>query len=96
MRTKKAKEPKELEFMDKYKLTADAYNIILQEKYHNKKQDTIGWQNIAYFSNPTNALDYVIENEIREAWVDDLKAVIKEMGKLYESIRGINSNLPGD
>jgi len=97
MRTKKGR--KEIEFMNKYKLTADSLDIILQEKkvitgggkrpLSKSKIGDINWMNIAYFSNPKNALDYVIEKEIRESWVDDLKEVAKGMDKLYKAIQDI-------
>jgi ABC-type multidrug transport system fused ATPase/permease subunit len=90
---------KEVEFMNKYRLSADKYNIILQEKQtvtgEGKKKPTIRsigdvyWQNVAFFSNPKNALDYIIEKEIRESWVDDLKEVVKGMDKLYKAIQDI-------
>ena len=84
--------------MNKYRLTADSMNIILQEKQTvagTKKTPTIRkvgdiyWNNIAFFSNPKNALNYVIEKEIRESWVDDLKEVVKGMDKLYKAIQDI-------
>ena len=86
--------------MDKYKLIADSNNIILQERNvitgtgkgirPTKRQ--IGeeyWNNIAYFITPHGALNYIIEKEIRESWVCDLKEVVKGMDKLYKAIQGI-------
>jgi len=87
------------EVMNKYRLSADSMNIILQEKQtitgEGKKQPTIRkvgdtyWSNIAFFSNPKNALKYVIEKEIRESWEDDLKEVVKGMDKLQKAIHDI-------
>jgi len=62
----KTKKGKETEFMNKYKISTDGLNVILQEKYHNKKQDTISWTNIAYFSEPKHALDYVINKDFKD------------------------------
>ncbi len=82
MRTKKVDF---VEFMGKYRLSADSLNIILQEKKHSKK-GIDSWSNIAFFSNPKNALDYIMEKEIREVWVDDLKQVVKGMERLHKAI----------
>jgi hypothetical protein len=87
---------KEVEVMNKYRLTADPMNIIVQEKKTIKGEGRgrpttrqIGeeyWNNIAFFATPKGALNYVIEKEIRESWVDDLKEVVKGTDKLYKAI----------
>ena len=74
----------------KYKLSADVNNIIVQEKYHNKKQDTVEWQNVAYFATPKAALNYVLEKEIREFWVEDLKEVVRRMDEIEKMINGLS------
>jgi hypothetical protein len=91
---------KEFEFMNKYKLSSDPLNIILQEKRTvtgtGKKKPTVRkvgdvfWSNIAYFSTPENALKYVIQKEIKESWVDDLKELVKEVSKLEKMIDGLS------
>jgi len=95
---------KEVEVMNKYRLSADSMNIILQEKQTitgtGKKKPTIRkvgdtyWNNIAYFSCPKAALNHIIENEIRELWVEDLKEVVKRVGKLEKMVAGITLDLP--
>ena len=89
--------------MNKYRLSADSNNIILQEKQtitgEGKKKPTIRqvgdtyWSNIAFFSSPKNALKYIIEKEIRELWVEDLKEVVKRMEKLEKMVAGITLDL---
>jgi hypothetical protein len=84
--------------MDKYRLSSDSLNIILQEKQTVKagKRPTkrevgeVYWDNIAYFSSPGNALKYIVEKEIRESWVMDLKEVIKRIDILEKMIAGID------
>jgi len=90
---------KEVEVMNKYRLSADSNNIILQEKQTitgtGKKKPIIRkigdtyWNNIAFFSNPKNALKFIIEKEIKELWVEDLKEVVKRMDKLEKMVVGI-------
>jgi len=97
MRTKRVK--REVEFMNKYRLAADPLNIIVQEKRiitgkgrgrpTSKQVGEEYWNNIAFFSNPKNALDYIIEKEIRESWVDDLKEIVSKTERLYRSIKDI-------
>ena len=98
----KRKEKEEV-VMNKYKLSADSMNIILQEKQtitgEGKKKPTISkigdtyWNNIAFFSCPKAALDYIIEKEIRELWVEDLKEVVKRVTKLEKMVGGIPLDL---
>jgi len=92
---------KEVVVMDKYRLSADAMNIILQEKQvikgtgkpTKREVGDIYWSNIAFFSNPQNALKYIIEKEIRELWVEDLKEVVKRVDKLEKMVAGIHLDL---
>lgn len=87
---------KEVEFMDKYKLSSDPLNIILQEKQivtgGGKRKPTVKqigdvyWNNVAYFSTPESALKYVIHKEIRESWVSDLKELVKKVSELEKMI----------
>ena len=94
---------KEVEVMNKYRLSADSMNIILQEKQTitgtGKKKPTIRevgdtyWNNIAFFSNPKAALNYIIEKEIRELWVEDLKEVVKRVIKLEKLVVGVTLDL---
>uniref|UniRef100_A0A6M3KDW2 Uncharacterized protein n=2 Tax=viral metagenome TaxID=1070528 RepID=A0A6M3KDW2_9ZZZZ len=97
---------KEVEVMNKYRLSADSNNIILQEKQTiigtGKKKPTVRaigdtyWNNIAFFANPKNALTYIIEEEIRELWVEDLKEVVKRMEKLEKIVAGIPLDLSSE
>uniref|UniRef100_A0A6M3JU49 Uncharacterized protein n=1 Tax=viral metagenome TaxID=1070528 RepID=A0A6M3JU49_9ZZZZ len=93
---------KNVEVMNKYRLSADATNIILQEKQTitgtgkslTKRQvGDVYWNNIAFFSNPRNALIHIIEKEIRELWVEDLKEVVKRVDKLEKMVQGIPLDL---
>lgn len=89
MRTKK--KPGTLNLMGKYRLTSDAMNIILEEKFRNQKQQKYFWRTIAYFSTPQNALRFVVQKEIRETWVEDLQTVIKNTEKIYKTIDGLDA-----
>lgn len=100
------KKEKEIIFMDKYRLTADSMNIILQEKQivtgEGKRPLTasqvgdIHWLNIAYFATVENALYYVIEKEIKEKWTNDLKELSKEVETLHKAVRDLTLDLSLD
>ena len=81
----------EISIGDKYKLSADSLNIILQEKSVTKKTGKEYWVNIAYFSSWENALEWVVDKDIREAWVKDLEYVVKEVARLEKMIEGLRS-----
>ncbi len=104
MRIKKVR--KEVEYMNKYKLSADPTNIILQEKQivtgegkrplTKSKVGDINWLNIAYFANPHTALKYIIEKEIRESWVEDLKELSEKVSQLEKAIHDLSLDLSPD
>jgi hypothetical protein len=84
---------------DKYRLDSDKLNIILQEKQivtgNGQKKLTVSqvgdihWINVAYFSTPKSALEYIILKEIKDSWVTDLKEVVKKIDELTKLINGI-------
>lgn len=69
-----------------YKLTSDSMNIILSRKQVSKKNGTEYWKNEAYFSNPKNALKYIVDQQIREVWVGGLETITKRQDELYRLI----------
>jgi hypothetical protein len=44
------------------------------------------WRPIAYFSNPQNALDYLVNNEVCDTGLKDLETVVKKIKELHELI----------
>lgn len=82
---------KPVKFMNKYQITADNLNSILQEKKRNKIKNKDYWDGIAFFVHPKDALKYVIKKHIRESWVEDLKQVVKGMEKLEKAIDKLGS-----
>jgi len=91
---------------DNYRLSADKYNIILQEReivtgkgtreLTKSKVGDSRWSNIAYFNNPQHALEYVIDKEIRENWVNDLKKMVDKINELKNMIAGLKLKTPLD
>ena len=61
-----------------FALGANSLNIILYEKHIGKKGKSEGkeiWQESAYFSTPHNALDYLVEHQIKKTELKDLKTI---------------------
>ncbi len=90
---------------DKYKLTSDKYNIILWEKKtitgtsrnpHLRNPKNIGaikWIERAYFSLPKDALEYFVNNEIKETGFKDFETVVEKQNELYALIQGLPDNI---
>lgn len=79
-----------------YKLESDALNVTLFEKHivtgtghAGKRIRDIGeeyWEPVAYFSNPKNALKYLIDKELNETGLKELKTVVEKMKELYKLV----------
>ena len=78
---------------NKYKLDADAYNIVLSERKHVEASERSSahdyWVNIAYFSTAKNALKYLVEMGVRETHLKDLKTVVDKIDELHKLINKV-------
>ncbi len=78
---------------NKFGLGTDSFNVILYEKHIGQKGKSAGkevWKELAYFSTPQNALDYLVENQVRRTGLEDLKTVCTEINKVKELIRSLD------
>lgn len=75
-----------------FKLGADSLNVILYERHIGKKGESKGeevWRKIAYFSNPQNALKYLVDYEVRKTGLEDVKTVCQKIDELYALINDL-------
>lgn len=72
----------------KYRLTTNKYNVILQTR--TKSGSYVNWR---YFSNPHNALEYILDNEILETGLEDLKTICSKIDEVHKSILAIPDNV---
>lgn len=71
-----------------YKMESDTLNVTLYHRNTGRKK----WQPIAYFSNPHNALEYLVKHEIMGTGLSDFKTVIekiKELERLIRTLKGL-------
>ena len=54
-----------------------------------KTQKKHYWVNEAYFSNPKNALRYIVDHEIRATGFDKFETIVKKVNELYRLIDGL-------
>jgi hypothetical protein len=74
---------------DKYKVESDSLNVTLYKKEISRKTDVINWRAIAFFSTPQNALDFLVDLEVKETEMKDLAAVVKKQNELYDLINSL-------
>lgn len=86
---------------DKYKIESDELNVTLYLKKTitgtgrgriGKSKKAVGeeyWTPIAYFSTPKNALDYLVDNEVRGTGMIDLKTIVAKIEELHALIKGL-------
>ncbi len=75
-----------------YKIESDAINIVVSKRLIVRKGDNAGkesWTNQAYVSTLENALKYLVNQEVKETGLTDLKTVIAKQNELYELIKGV-------
>jgi len=74
---------------NKYRITSDALNIILQVKGYRKETKEEYWKNEAYFSSYQSAFKYLVDSEIKATGLPDLKTVLDKIDELYQLINGL-------
>ena len=81
---------------ENYKIESDALNITLSVKktitgtgHGRPSKKSVGeeyWMPIAYFSNVKDALNYLVDQEIRDTGFNDLATVSAKIEELYKLI----------
>ena len=71
---------------EQYKIESDSLNITLFQKRSGKKSGKERWDSIAYFSNPHNALNYLVNLEVMGTGMADLETVVKKIDELEKMI----------
>ena len=74
-----------MQISENYKIESDVLNVTLFYRKAGKKN----WIAIGYFSNPHNALDYMVEREIMGTGMADLKTVVRKIEALEGSITSL-------
>jgi hypothetical protein len=78
---------------DKYRVTSDKYNYILQEKklpdpnhHFTIKSNEIRWVDVGYYGNIRHLINALLENEIKQSDVTKLEDIILLLRDVRESI----------
>ena len=75
-----------------YKIESDSMNITLYRREVCKKDNSVRWRPIAYFSTVTNALDHIVDMEVAETGLKDFRAVVEKQKELYQIIRSVHNS----
>ena len=73
----------------KYKVESDSMNVTVSEKKVNKKAGKEYWVSIAFFSTVKGALNYLVNLEVKNTELKDLKSVDKRIDELEVIIGGL-------
>ncbi len=77
---------------DRYKVESDSLNVTLYEKAKSKTAAT-NWRPIAYFSSIKSALEHLVDLEVMETGLTDLKTVVEKQNELYALVNSLG-NIP--
>jgi len=88
-------EEKILKINEKYGLKADYYNYVLVENKPVKDEESKNfgkdnWLTVAYVSDLKGALTYLVDKEVRDVDLFDLKNIIKAIDDLKEDIKKLH------
>jgi len=72
---------------ENYKIESDSLNVTLYHKTIPKKTGKVRWREVAYFSSPQNALDYLVKQGVMETGMTDLQTVYDKIAELERLIR---------
>lgn len=73
----------------KFKVESDSLNVTLSRKITRKPKDKLpyeDWEVEGYFSNVANALKYLVNLEVKETELADLRVVVKKIDELEKLI----------
>jgi hypothetical protein len=73
---------------NKYKVESDSLNVTLFQKGVSKSNE-VYWRPIGYFSSLENALDHLVDLEVMETELKDLRAVVEKQKELCQLIKGL-------
>jgi len=76
-----------MEINKNYKIESDNLNVTLYRRADGKKN----WIPIGYFSNPNNALNYLMNHEITGTGMVDLKTVCDKINELTALVNSVKS-----
>lgn len=76
-----------------WRIVADSNNVIVQKRRRvpakQGKAAHYKWANEGYFSNLTNAINFVMEEKVMAGDLKDLKALQKSIAEVKELIKGL-------
>jgi len=76
----------------KYKLESDTLNVTLSCRQKPRKGSKVkGWRPIAYFANCQNALKHLVNLEVMDTGLTDLKTVVEKVDELHRLIDGLKA-----
>jgi hypothetical protein len=70
---------------DFYKIESDFLNVTLFHRKPGKKS----WRPLAYFSDPRNALEYLIKHEVMGTGMADFKKVMEKVNELFRLVNAL-------
>ncbi|MFC2024317.1 hypothetical protein ACFLTJ_01890 [Chloroflexota bacterium] len=79
-----------------WKVGADSLNIILYQRHVNKKTDREYWRAHSYYSTVTNALVGLVNQDIRDTELADLKTVCDKIDELRRDILKVCGSNEGE
>ena len=79
----------------KFKIESDSLNITLSKRRVSEKTHKEYWQSIGYFSRFGNALKSLIDLEVRETHLEDLRVVCEKQDELYKLIDSLGISSKG-
>lgn len=74
---------------DKYKIESDSYNVILLRKAVSKKTGAVRWKQTNFFGSIKDALVFLVELEVRETDLTDLKTVSEKLDEVLAVVRSL-------
>mgnify|MGYP001608441356 CR=1 FL=1 len=73
-----------------YKIESDELNVTVYSRHLSKKTGKENWKAEGYFSTIKNALDFLIEVEVRKTGLADLLTIVKKQEELHTLIKGLS------
>ena len=78
-----------------FKIESDELNVTLYQKYTaltGKKKGEVCWRPIAYLGTVQSALKHLVDLNLRESGLRDLRTVVKKQQEIYDLIASLKED----
>lgn len=80
---------------EKWKIESDTLNVTISRRIKSKKGKADSWRPECYVSTLRHALDWLVDQDVRDTHLADLKTIVAKQDELYALIKTVTGKVGG-